>query len=236
MRRRAQTLLPRLCRGLRTSSAAGDSSAQGPAAFPSWLGAGASTRVSTPLTKALPGTNQRNGYAIPLQPPPTEVTTLPNGVRIVSEASTVGAAARAAHSLRLPLLLRLLHLSQHRSAASLSLHLSQQGPISSLGIYVNSGSIYETPDTTGLWPWRSNRFCRFRSALAPAAAAAGPNTITRWRSPPLTPCCKRQNPNRRVRDPGVSGVQVHQAQGLEQDHDRGEEAAGYAHPRLPPLP
>ncbi|GBF91706.1 mitochondrial-processing peptidase subunit alpha [Raphidocelis subcapitata] len=112
--RRAAGGLPRLlARAFTTSSgAARDASVQqagGP--FPAWLGEGASTRVSTPLTKPLPGAAQRNGYAVPLQAPPTEITTLPNGVRIVSEAST--------------------------------------GPISSLGIYVNSGSIYETPETSG---------------------------------------------------------------------------------------
>ena len=90
MRSRAQALLPRLVRSF-TSSTGPWESVQKAASFPAWLGPSASTRVSTPLTKALPGTQQKNGYAVPLEPPPTEVTTLPNGVRIVSEASTVRA-------------------------------------------------------------------------------------------------------------------------------------------------
>jgi hypothetical protein len=96
MRRRAQALVLRLGRSFSSSSARRDVAAPGP--FPAWLGASASSRVATPLTKALPGTSQRNGYAVPLQPPPTEVTTLPNGVRIVSEASTVRPRPLLLHS------------------------------------------------------------------------------------------------------------------------------------------
>jgi len=148
MRKRAQTLLPRLCRAFNTSSAPCDATSQGPAAsFPSWLvGSGASTRVSTPLTKALPGSSQRNGYAVPLQAPPTEVTTLANGVRIVSEASTVGGAAALLCCFRC---CRVATASQGEISAAARHHPHHQGPISSLGLYVNSGSIYETPETTG---------------------------------------------------------------------------------------
>jgi len=74
-------------RGLHTSQAAqGDSSTL---AFPSWLSSGA-LRVGTPLTDALPGVDTDTGFKGPKDPPPTRVTTLPNGVRIVSEASLVG--------------------------------------------------------------------------------------------------------------------------------------------------
>jgi hypothetical protein len=93
--RRAAGLPRLLARAFTTSTApARDSSGQQAVGFPAWLGEGASTRLATPLTKPLPGTAQRNGYAVPLQPPPTEITTLPNGVRIVSEASTVGGGSR----------------------------------------------------------------------------------------------------------------------------------------------
>jgi hypothetical protein len=96
MRRAASRLLPRLSHSFHTSGGAADV-AKPSATFPGWLGPSlGSTRVSTPLTKALPGTSQRNGYAVPLEPPPTEVTTLGNGVRIVSEASTVRAPPRSA--------------------------------------------------------------------------------------------------------------------------------------------
>ncbi|KIY94945.1 hypothetical protein MNEG_13019, partial [Monoraphidium neglectum] len=88
MRGSAQLLVSHLRRALSTSSGACKASVGPTGTFPAWLGPSASTRVSTPLTKALPGTHQKNGYAVPLEPPPTKVTTLPNGVRIVSEATT----------------------------------------------------------------------------------------------------------------------------------------------------
>lgn len=147
MRARAQSrLLPGLVRLYTSSSAACEQ-----AGFPSWLGAAASSRVSTPLTKPLPGTQQKNGYAVPLEPPPTEVTQLPNGVRIVSEASTVRASCRAAAaparlaSTPSPAPRR----RRHRTCVADPAVCHPQGPISSLGIYVNSGSVYETPETTG---------------------------------------------------------------------------------------
>ena len=143
--------MPRLVRAFGSSCLARDAAGTAPSSFPSWLGAQASSRVATPLTKPLPGAAQRNGYAVPLLTPETEVTTLPNGVRIVSEASTVRRRARAA-----PL------LSHRRSGVCLLAGLGRaawhslrvayrrpQGPVSSLGVYVNSGSIYETADTAG---------------------------------------------------------------------------------------
>ncbi|KAG2497396.1 hypothetical protein HYH03_004551 [Edaphochlamys debaryana] len=75
-----------------------------------WLGQ-AGKRIATPLTQPLPGIEpERPSYA-PLSPPPTEITVLSNGVRIISEASP--------------------------------------GPTASLGMYINSGSIYETKENSG---------------------------------------------------------------------------------------
>jgi processing peptidase subunit alpha len=87
-------------RGLHTSkaaagTAAGDGSSGAGAAqsFPAWLPSG-SLRVSTPLTHALPGVDGSSGFTgAGDELPPTEVTVLPNGVRIVSEASMVSRAA-----------------------------------------------------------------------------------------------------------------------------------------------
>lgn len=96
-------------RSLHTSQAVrGDSSSV--LSFPSWLSSGA-LRVGTPLTDALPGVDPESGFKGPNEPPPTLITTLDNGVRIVSEASL--------------------------------------GPTASMGLYVDSGSIYETQQTTG---------------------------------------------------------------------------------------
>lgn len=74
-------------RSLHTSQAVrGDSSVL---SFPSWLSSGA-LRVGTPLTDALPGVDPESCFKGPNEPPPTLITTLDNGVRIVSEASLVG--------------------------------------------------------------------------------------------------------------------------------------------------
>lgn len=78
-----------------------------------WLGQGSGrpSRIVTPLSQPLPGVEPERPSSRPLQPPPTEVTVLSNGVRIISEASP--------------------------------------GPTASLGMYVNSGSIYETASDSG---------------------------------------------------------------------------------------
>jgi hypothetical protein len=88
--RRSVGLLRAGLRGLNTSQArlADSSSAYSSATFPSWLPSGPN-RVSTPLTQPLPGVEAVEGLHAPNEPPPTEVTALPNGVRIVSEASMV---------------------------------------------------------------------------------------------------------------------------------------------------
>lgn len=89
MRRGLQALrqgLAHAARGLHTSPAAAGEGGCTP--FPSWLPSSPS-RVATPLTQPLPGVIAEAGYKGPRDPPPTEVTTLPNGVRIVSEASMV---------------------------------------------------------------------------------------------------------------------------------------------------
>jgi hypothetical protein len=72
------------CRGFSTTGAIADS---GAGRFPNWLG-GSQRRVTVPLTQPLPGLAAA-GYDVPPSVPVTEVTTLSNGVRIVSEASTV---------------------------------------------------------------------------------------------------------------------------------------------------
>jgi hypothetical protein len=115
-----------------SSSAAAEAAGR----FPTWLNSGHG-RLTVPLTS--PYLEAAHSPAvIPDEPPPTEVTTLSNGVRIVSEASTVRAVA-----------------SMRQAAASLSMSshpgCMSQGPTASLGIYVNSGSIYETPATSGAW-------------------------------------------------------------------------------------
>jgi hypothetical protein len=92
LRRGLQSLhnsIQQASRSLHTSHAVqGDSSVL---SFPSWLSSGA-LRVSTPLTDALPGVNPESGFKDPKEPPPTLITTLDNGVRIVSEASLVSTA------------------------------------------------------------------------------------------------------------------------------------------------
>ncbi|KAJ9520796.1 hypothetical protein QJQ45_013974, partial [Haematococcus lacustris] len=76
-----------------------------------YYGAQAAAREQTPLTQPLPNVEPSQPYRAPSSPPPTEITTLPNGVRIVSEA--------------------------------------MPGPTSSIGLYVNSGSIYEDDRSRG---------------------------------------------------------------------------------------
>jgi hypothetical protein len=71
-------------------SSSGGSSSSSVLGFPAWLSSG-SLRVATPLTQPLPGVAADSGFRAPREQPPTEVTTLPNGVRIVSEASMVRA-------------------------------------------------------------------------------------------------------------------------------------------------
>lgn len=68
--------------------------------FPSWLpeGTGGFKRISTPLTQALPGVVEVPAYRAPSQPPATEVTVLPNGVRIISEASPVSEPCNLMHA------------------------------------------------------------------------------------------------------------------------------------------
>lgn len=89
MRRGLQALrqgLAHAARGLHTSPAAAGEG--GVAPFPSWLPSSPG-RVATPLTQPLPGVVAEVGFKGPRDALPTEVTTLPNGVRIVSEASMV---------------------------------------------------------------------------------------------------------------------------------------------------
>ena len=49
----------------------------------------APARLTTPLTQPLPGLAQREPHSFPHSSPPTEITVLPNGVRIISEATPV---------------------------------------------------------------------------------------------------------------------------------------------------
>ncbi|GIL94697.1 hypothetical protein Vretimale_918 [Volvox reticuliferus] len=78
--------------------------------FLDWLKSG-DKRISTPLSQPLPGIQPERPGLPPLVPPPTQITVLDNGVRVISEASP--------------------------------------GPTASLGLYINSGSIYETPQNSG---------------------------------------------------------------------------------------
>ncbi|KAG2449781.1 hypothetical protein HYH02_005305 [Chlamydomonas schloesseri] len=93
-----------------TQAAGSGTSTSGSRDFMGWLKDGAG-RVSTPLSQPLPGVQPEQPAFRPLAPPPTEVTVLDNGVRIISEASP--------------------------------------GPTASLGMYINSGSIYENASNSG---------------------------------------------------------------------------------------
>lgn len=101
LRRGLKTLhksIQQASRGLHTShAAAADNSSSSTLAFPSWLSSGA-LRVSTPLTDALPGVDAEAGFKGPKDPPPTRITTLDNGVRIVSEASLVRVLQGVVHN------------------------------------------------------------------------------------------------------------------------------------------
>ncbi|GFR42591.1 hypothetical protein Agub_g3518 [Astrephomene gubernaculifera] len=68
-------------------------------------------RITTPLSQPLPGVQPERPCPRPLAPPPTEITVLENGLRIISEASP--------------------------------------GPTASLGMYINSGSVYENESNSG---------------------------------------------------------------------------------------
>ena len=59
-----------------------------------WLGKllGSSSRIDTPLTDPLPGV-EVPPPSLPSKAPTTETTTLPNGVRIASEATPVRISA-----------------------------------------------------------------------------------------------------------------------------------------------
>lgn len=178
-----------LCRGLHTSNvAAADGSGSSVLSFPSWLSTGA-LRVSTPLTEALPGVDPDPGFKGPKDPPPTLVTTLENGVRIVSEASLVsverervillcGMALRQTMRVHVPCHLNTQQQPQQKvPKAAESTHAQHpsnfnstplcacfvlvcvvsafvrgvfvQGPTASMGLYVDSGSIYESQHSTG---------------------------------------------------------------------------------------
>lgn len=98
--RKSVGLLRAGLRGLHTSQArlVASSNASSSATFPSWLPSGPN-RISTPLTQPLPGVQVVEGLHASDEPPPTEVTTLSNGVRIVSEASMVSTYALSLFSL-----------------------------------------------------------------------------------------------------------------------------------------
>lgn len=95
--RQASARLPRLLpglRGLHSGTAAGFAGPAGEASgsnlggFLKWLPEHAA-RISTPLTQPLPGITPEQPSAAPTSTPPTEMTVLENGVRIISEASPV---------------------------------------------------------------------------------------------------------------------------------------------------
>ena len=86
-----------IARGLRAALVGGDHGAIGRqrlfSTFPKWLPetSGGRARISTPLTQTLPGLSQMPAYTAPSERPPTEVTVLSNGVRVISEATPVRA-------------------------------------------------------------------------------------------------------------------------------------------------
>lgn len=61
--------------------------------FPPWL-SDAKTRIATPLNAPLPGVHHVPAYMAPSEAPPTKVTVLKNGVRVISEASPVSSVVR----------------------------------------------------------------------------------------------------------------------------------------------
>ncbi|KAJ6813728.1 putative mitochondrial-processing peptidase subunit alpha [Iris pallida] len=79
--------------------------------FFSWLTGGRSSQMS-PLSIPLPGVTIPPPLPDYVEPSKTKITTLPNGVKIASEASP--------------------------------------NPVASIGLYVDSGSVYETPTSSGV--------------------------------------------------------------------------------------
>lgn len=151
-----------------------------------------SDRVSVPLTDPLPNVPQPSPVDPPSTFPPTEATTLPNGVKVVSEATYVSVPLDQHHvfiQVMTMCLLQPYHLhclttrpcpasivcrpiEHRRSICDVVLHfvarsavrmtyviqcsstvmrvlLHVQGPTATLGIYLDSGSVYETAETTG---------------------------------------------------------------------------------------
>ncbi|KAK9844905.1 hypothetical protein WJX74_008454 [Apatococcus lobatus] len=72
---------------------------------------GAPQRITTPLTEPLPGLDYPSPATQPTSPPETQITTLPNGLKVASEATP--------------------------------------GLTATLGVYVNSGSVWEMPHESG---------------------------------------------------------------------------------------
>jgi hypothetical protein len=142
MRRAVQATLQPLVRSLTTAIAPGGAEVDATAKLAPQLGQ-VSARVSVPLTTALPGLAGGAQFLSPLSEPPTEVTTLANGLRIVSEASMVRHSRIASHAAR-----RVGRGQRQQPAARP--RACVQGPTANVGIYVDSGSIYETPATTGV--------------------------------------------------------------------------------------
>ena len=115
-------------RGLATSASLLAVPAVAPTGLFSFLNR--SKRVSTPLDTPLDGVQLVTPVAVPKAAPTTQMTTLPNGVRVAAEESMVRAARPCCPpGVRSP--------------------PPPQGPYASLGIFVSSGSIYETPYTAG---------------------------------------------------------------------------------------
>lgn len=173
--RRLWELVPGL-RQLHASSAAaalaGKPSDEWPPSFASTLKQQSrqfQPRLSTPLTQPLPGIQIIEHDAIPDTEPPTEITTLPNGVRLISEPSLVwppGAGADSpagspAHRRR-------------RKRLTRPACCRVQGPTSAVGIYVNTGSVYETRESAGAPP---------AAGQGPLSASGQPRT--RCRAQPL---------------------------------------------------
>lgn len=119
--------------------------------FLSKLFGGGSNRLAVPMSDPLSGITIPSPAAPPAVKPGTLMTTLPNGVRIASEATVVSGQQDtelvaecsenfAAWGAQCPLACAL-----NPPYARLLL----QGPTVSLGLYVDAGSIYESPETTG---------------------------------------------------------------------------------------
>jgi mitochondrial-processing peptidase subunit alpha len=91
------------------------------------------------LLRPLPGLDLPPPLPDKLTRSPTLITTLPNGIRVASEDVPVTLTSLTPHRAA----------GQRRSPLTLFV-LRGQGPSACIGVFVDSGSVYETKETTGV--------------------------------------------------------------------------------------